>query len=765
MKIGIRRLMLRSVFSRLMASFVLIILILSAYNFALYAFYIRNIEREIIVNAGERLDGLSGKLDDYLKNALSVFLKMYADERLELLWREGRLSPYQAMRVVERLIGYREFIPHTVELFIMTEKTDFILSSSGTYPKHRFFLQFYRNAVYSEEFWIEQQKRPFTFNVYETGSFDYFSFPHISSAQLLMPLVFKRGSGADFIIVALVDAYRAARSMDASFTDGFSIIRNDNSGRVLFPFRNAPDDFLPLPARISPGESFKKIQDGYLFSRTSSIAGLSYLKFLPNAEIKSQLARTSSIFVFVVAFAVLLSFAVSALTALRFNRVIQKIIHLLHGSQHADVDLPGTSDLQYVRAGIQKIMLQNETYSKELDKKNSLLQAFLYRSRMKDVHVHISELMEHLTIRSSYALVCFKIHYRPGHYAHIGGDSGKSTLLIKELVQMYLKDFFRNATTFQSENDQILSIVEVDKGIDTIGPFIREILDRMKPEEEYLFFTVGASRVYRDISEIGDVYETIMSLTGCRNPTEETQLLTEDALARMHGKYYFTLEQAEKITNLLIKGDRTACIQEVDEILQHNVKKGVNSFYLGLLCTEFVNCGIKVLTRLYPDLPAGIDVSGVCARLNRCCTIREYQEASESFISEAAGYIQTHEKEKDYIVDYVKEYIEKHYQEEIYLDLLSDKMNLTKAYISAYFKNKTGMNLSDYLKSFRMHKAMELLANTTERIRDIGERVGLGNMNTFLRAFRQYTGKTPSEYRKSRWVVSPVATETDTHSL
>jgi YesN/AraC family two-component response regulator len=189
-------------------------------------------------------------------------------------------------------------------------------------------------------------------------------------------------------------------------------------------------------------------------------------------------------------------------------------------------------------------------------------------------------------------------------------------------------------------------------------------------------------------------------------------------------------------------------MKEIDNVLEYNYKKGVNCFYMNLLCTEYVNCCIKVLTHLYGEKPEEINITAMCSHLNQCCTIQEYKESCEKFIVEVTNFINGNKKEKDYIVDYLKEYVGNHYSEDIYLDLLSKKMNITKAYISAYFKNKTGANLSDYINNFRVQKAMELMSNTSINIKNIGKQVGLLNTNTFIRIFKKCTGKTPNEYRK-----------------
>ena len=99
-------------------------------------------------------------------------------------------------------------------------------------------------------------------------------------------------------------------------------------------------------------------------------------------------------------------------------------------------------------------------------------------------------------------------------------------------------------------------------------------------------------------------------------------------------------------------------------------------------------------------------------------------------------------------MDYIKNYVGKNYDKEIYLDLLSENLNISKSYLSSYFKRKTGINFIDYLNSYRI-KAIKLLEESQAKVKDIALKVGIPNLRTFNRSFRKYVGKSPNEYRRS----------------
>ena len=55
--------------------------------------------------------------------------------------------------------------------------------------------------------------------------------------------------------------------------------------------------------------------------------------------------------------------------------------------------------------------------------------------------------------------------------------------------------------------------------------------------------------------------------------------------------------------------------------------------------------------------------------------------------------------------------------------------------------------MSDVIKG-RLDRAKRLLSSTNLTVREIGERCGYSNEFNFMRQFKDYVGKTPTEYRK-----------------
>jgi AraC-like DNA-binding protein/ligand-binding sensor protein len=93
--------------------------------------------------------------------------------------------------------------------------------------------------------------------------------------------------------------------------------------------------------------------------------------------------------------------------------------------------------------------------------------------------------------------------------------------------------------------------------------------------------------------------------------------------------------------------------------------------------------------------------------------------------------------------------IAEHAQDDLSLAAVAHAVNMGASYFSEKFKEATGINFVAYVARTRIVKARNLLQNRNRRISEIAFDVGFQSLSQFNRAFKQVTGKSPSEYRKS----------------
>lgn len=97
----------------------------------------------------------------------------------------------------------------------------------------------------------------------------------------------------------------------------------------------------------------------------------------------------------------------------------------------------------------------------------------------------------------------------------------------------------------------------------------------------------------------------------------------------------------------------------------------------------------------------------------------------------------------------VRLYIHDHYREHIRLEDLARVAGLSPARLSALFHETCGMSVSACILGRRIEQAQRLLLYSQLSTAEIGGLVGFPDASYFSRRFRQATGVTPREYRRT----------------
>ena len=99
-------------------------------------------------------------------------------------------------------------------------------------------------------------------------------------------------------------------------------------------------------------------------------------------------------------------------------------------------------------------------------------------------------------------------------------------------------------------------------------------------------------------------------------------------------------------------------------------------------------------------------------------------------------------------VEYAIEYVEEHLHENLDMATVATSVGLSYSHFSRLFKNKVGEGFGRYVLSRRMRRAKRMLDEPSMRVSEVAYAVGYRNHKHFTRAFREYFGYTPIEYRE-----------------
>lgn len=101
----------------------------------------------------------------------------------------------------------------------------------------------------------------------------------------------------------------------------------------------------------------------------------------------------------------------------------------------------------------------------------------------------------------------------------------------------------------------------------------------------------------------------------------------------------------------------------------------------------------------------------------------------------------------------VLEYIDEHYRDGT-LEEIAEKSGYATYSLSRLLKAHTGMNFKQLLQQRKLQQAAYYLENTTLPVSRIIEKIGYENSSYFYRAYREYYGISPKEYRAAKGLPS-----------
>ena len=125
-------------------------------------------------------------------------------------------------------------------------------------------------------------------------------------------------------------------------------------------------------------------------------------------------------------------------------------------------------------------------------------------------------------------------------------------------------------------------------------------------------------------------------------------------------------------------------------------------------------------------------------------------ELSSSMREKKDGYSKSNDKIKLMMI-----YIHEHYREKISIQKLATAAYLSERECYRVFHDCLHMTPVEYITSYRLQVACQMLAKSQETVTFISHECGLGSSSYFGKVFREYAHCSPIEYRK-KWQNSDI---------
>ncbi len=128
--------------------------------------------------------------------------------------------------------------------------------------------------------------------------------------------------------------------------------------------------------------------------------------------------------------------------------------------------------------------------------------------------------------------------------------------------------------------------------------------------------------------------------------------------------------------------------------------------------------------------------------------LKELENANDYRILNATGFSMEMQLQDNDRINMVFNYVKDHFLEEISLEFIAEMSSMTVPSFCRYFKKITKKTFTRFVNEYRVVHASKLLAEKQTSIANISYESGFNNFSHFNKLFKEFTGKSASQYRK-----------------
>ncbi|PYI53772.1 helix-turn-helix domain-containing protein [Paenibacillus flagellatus] len=738
-----------SLFAKLLGGFLAVVALLASFNSLSFAFFTSNVHEATIRHNQLTLRHTVNSYENHFRYVQSEAVRLYFDERVDSLRRTADNSNYA--QVLELTGAIKTLVANELlqmdNLVVYFKKNDFAIDRDGSDKADTLFAKSYRSQAYDAAFWQRQFDGKEALAVYPASEFVK---GNAGTEKLVrgtfLPVVMRNRIAPDTVVAAFLDAgklYGAYRYFDSDLF----YIWDERNGIV---FHNVRDPSVQLPTAFEEGASFVKKGDYYYFYGKGETTGLTYVSVVPNDKVAAQVSRLQTVLVVLLVAAVAASAAFSLFVAMRLHSPLRAIVSSMQSSVPVRPIRSGVSEFKLIRARLNDLLEQSRHTDADLRRKNDLLRRFGYLSKLKSIEGNMKEYADvraRVDSANPNYMIVYHLAFTPEFQRSGGTGRKRAAAAIKQYIELHTETFSRESITLQIEKDYVLSLVFDDPPAQTM----LEALNRLKPifdrDKDACIVTIAVHPQWKQPADFTEAYEKTRSMVRQRLPKDETQLVTEyrpDSYA-----VFFSGSLEKEFMSHLQAGNANHLIDVAGRMLDAMEAKGASAHQFSQIAKELAGKVTRSLIEKHIDIPPDFELQAVHGHIDGCLTHAHYRAFMNEFARRAAELVAERQAEQDGVVGAVKQLIANHYGEDLSLEFIADRLNMSKGYLSNYFKEKTGVNFVLYVNEYRIGKAIDLLRNTNARIRDVALLVGYENVNSFIRMFKRMTGYTPREYRKN----------------
>lgn len=313
----------------------------------------------------------------------------------------------------------------------------------------------------------------------------------------------------------------------------------------------------------------------------------------------------------------------------------------------------------------------------------------------------------------------------------------------KLLLQEYMDIYY---TQYIEHNTHVFIISVPDEAFN-----LKDILNQTITSVNSIFkrndIVIGVGNIYSNLCDLFKSFNEAKIAIKCKYNFNEDNILIYNQLHGLQKCYYPDIEMNGLYNSIISQNSEK--VEFLCTMLINIIKNDFSGSVISIsLCHDVFNTFLRALIYTNKFTSEIEDIYKSFYLKSDFCTIDEFVHYIRWISTEIVKGFDNNNDTNPISIDKVLEYIEKNVTNPMLsVGNVADYFNMSLSSLSRFFKENTGINISDYINRLHIKYAKMLLLSTDNTVQDISQILGYTQSSSFIRKFKQMEGITPNEYR------------------
>lgn len=211
---------------------------------------------------------------------------------------------------------------------------------------------------------------------------------------------------------------------------------------------------------------------------------------------------------------------------------------------------------------------------------------------------------------------------------------------------------------------------------------------------------------------------------------------------------YYPITREKKLAACLLSGSSLITKEIENTFVEITEMFASDRYKIGILLNMML---ANLSEKIYATFPWLQKLEGktITYDMTEAQSIAEMKQKFLVYINSGIEIIRKYElHHADSVIRRTCAYVIDHVEQDIKLEMIANEVHISKDYIGKIFKQKTGCNFNDFVTKVKMEHAKYLILTGEFKNYEVSEKLGYSKPDYFSRRFKEYTGYTPTEFKK-----------------